>query len=139
MSGYIQWPAEHKFKPGDLMLNGGLFWTVDGDGNFRILDDNGLLPICGGMRRALAAWRSQCPSTPVRRKGESWRIQLSSQRLTSGGLVEGDVGELPAYRDDAMLDLVLETRMEGAYLAIANWPGLASCLDKTTPGGICEW
>ena len=48
MSGYIQWPAEHKFKQGDLMLNGGLFWTVDGDGNFRILDDNDYLAICGG-------------------------------------------------------------------------------------------
>ena len=48
MSGYIQWPDGHEFKPGDLMLNGGLFWTVDGDGNFRILDDNGLQAVLRG-------------------------------------------------------------------------------------------
>ena len=48
MTGFLQWPAEQKFKQGDLMLNGGLFWTVDGDGNFHILDDNDYLAICGG-------------------------------------------------------------------------------------------
>ena len=39
VTGYIQWPASRKFKPQDVVLNGGLFWRLDDDGQWRIIDD----------------------------------------------------------------------------------------------------
>ena len=48
MSGYVQWPAGHEFKQGDVALNGGMFWRMDDAGSWRISDDSEYLPICGG-------------------------------------------------------------------------------------------
>ena len=44
MTGYIQWPALREFKPQDVVLNGGLFWRLDGAGKWRIVDKTELLP-----------------------------------------------------------------------------------------------
>ena len=47
MSGYIQWPDGYEFKQGDVVLNGGLFWQMDGAGGWRIIDDSEYRPVCG--------------------------------------------------------------------------------------------
>ena len=65
MTGYVQWPDEHEFKAGDVILNNGLLWGLDSDRNFRILDDNDLLPICDGCGQpkppnVLKAHQRQC-------------------------------------------------------------------------------
>ena len=48
MTGYIQWPDLQKFKPRDVVLNGGLWWRMDDAGGWHISDDSECLPICGG-------------------------------------------------------------------------------------------
>ena len=54
MTGYIQWPTSQEFKPQDVVLNGGLFWRMDDAGDWRIIDESDLLPICDGC-----GWRQQ--------------------------------------------------------------------------------
>ena len=46
MTGYIKWPDSQEFKPQDVVLNGGLFWRLDDDWQFRIIDDSEYLPVC---------------------------------------------------------------------------------------------
>ena len=48
MTGYIQWPPEQEFKPGDVVMNGGMFWQMDDAGEWHIIDDSENLPICDG-------------------------------------------------------------------------------------------
>ena len=48
MTGYIQWPTEQEFQPGDVVLNGGMFWRLGKDERFRILEDDHFMPICSG-------------------------------------------------------------------------------------------
>ena len=54
MSGYVQWPAGHEFKQGDVVLNGGLFWQLKSNG-WRIFTD---------LRRVRTAHATERPQGP---------------------------------------------------------------------------